>query len=171
MSPDHGQYGHMSVIGKHIDATQPRKETTLARKSACHCSALRQASRRITQMYDHALAPVGLRVTQLPILATLEEDGPMPMHALAARLVMDRATLGHNLRPLESQNLVSRAVGPDRRSRVVVLTDEGRALLARARPLWRDAQTAFEAAFGPDDARALRTVLARVAALELDAAD
>lgn len=161
----------MSVIGKHIDATQPRRDEKPARRSVCHCSALRQAARRITQMYDHALAPVGLRVTQLPILATLEEDGPMAMHALATRLVMDRATLGHNLRPLEGQNLVTRVVGPDRRSRLVELTDEGRALLARARPLWRDAQTAFEAAFGHDDARALRSVLTRVAALELQGAD
>ena len=49
------------------------------------CQRLRQAARRITQMYDHALAPVGLRVTQLPILATLDEEGPMAMNALAAR--------------------------------------------------------------------------------------
>ena len=92
----------------------------------CNCHALRQAMRRVTQLYDHALAPAGLRVTQFSLLARLHELGPMSMKALAEALVMDRATLGHNLRPLEAEGLVVVAVGKDRRSRLVTLTPEGR---------------------------------------------
>src|SRR3954452_16109389 len=92
----------------------------------CNCAALRQAARRVTRLYDQVLAPVGLRITQLPILAGLASVGPISMGALAESMVMDRATLGHNLRPLEAEGLVIMSVGADRRSRVVSLTAAGR---------------------------------------------
>jgi len=85
------------------------------------------------------------------------------MKDLAAKLVMDRATLGHNLRPLEARGLVAIAPGKDRRGRMVSLTDEGAALLRRAAPLWRAAQQRFEEGIGRDDAQALRAALGRVA--------
>src|SRR5215212_8694112 len=100
--------------------------TATAGRTRCNCLALRQAARRVTQFYDQALAPVGLRITQYPILAWIAAEGPMPMKALADLLVMDRATLGHNLRPLLTAGLVELAVGEDRRSRTVTLTDAGR---------------------------------------------
>ena len=37
--------------------------------SRCNCTALRKASRRISQLYDTALAPSGLKTTQRAILA------------------------------------------------------------------------------------------------------
>ena len=133
----------------------------------CNCLALRQAARRVTQFYDAALAPTGIRGTQLPILHHLAEHGPMTMKALAEAMVLDRATLGHNLRPLEIHGLVERTVGADRRARLVTLTRFGRERLDAARGLWLEAQRTFESAFGSADAAALRASLARVAALEL----
>lgn len=151
-----GYYGHMSVINNNTDATQP----------VCNCQALRQAARRMTQFYDHAMAPAGLRVTQFPILAWLAASGPMTLKALAEKMVMDRATLGHNVRPLQARGLIDLTVGADRRSRLVALTDTGHAVLEEARGLWRDAQRSFERSFGPEEAAALRTALGRVAAME-----
>lgn len=149
-------YGHMSAIDKNTDATQ----------TVCNCQALRQAARRLTQFYDHALAPAGLRVTQYPILAWLAASGPMTLKALAEKMVMDRATLGHNVRPLEARGLIVLTVGADRRSRVVELTADGRSVLQDARGLWRDAQRSFERSFGPQEAAELRAALGRVAAME-----
>ena len=134
--------------------------------TACTCAALRQAARRVTRLYDQALAPAGLRITQYPILAWLAASGPSTMTVLAARLGLDRATLGHNLRPLEARGLVTLAAGEDKRSRMVKLTDAGRLSLAAARPAWETAQAAFEAAFGAGEAVALRATLGRVARLE-----
>lgn len=150
------RYGHMTVIDKTADVT-------------CNCAAIRQAARRVTRLYDQALAPAGLRITQYPILSWLSAVGPMTMNVLAGRMVMDRATLGHNLRPLEAQGLVTMRRGEDRRSRIVALTETGARRLAEARPAWREAQKTFEAAFGADDAAALRTTMARLARLDFSA--
>ena len=157
------RYGHMSVIDK--TAGMPAGETT------CNCAAIRQAARRVTRLYDQALAPAGLRITQYPILSWLAATGPVTMNVLAERLAMDRATLGHNLRPLEAQGLVTLAAGKDRRSRVIDLTPAGRAKLADARPAWNTAQHRFEATFGREDAAVLRATMVRLARLDFACKD
>lgn len=130
----------------------------------CNCLSLRQASRRVTQLYDQALAPLDLRATQLSMLRTIDQLGPTTLNALAEAMVMDRATLGHNVRPLQARGLVRLVVGRDRRSREVSLTQKGRKTLAEGWKHWRRAQDAFEAEIGPDTAATLRGLLHRVSA-------
>lgn len=162
------RYGHMSAIDK-----QPGRGTSDARALAhqvaetpCNCAAIRQAARRVTRLYDQALAPFGLRITQYPILLWLASAGPVTMSVLAERMVLDRATMGHNLRPLEAQGLVTLTAGRDRRSRIVTLTEYGRRKLREARPAWNAAQRTFEDAFGRDNSAALRVTMARLARLD-----
>ena len=135
----------------------------------CSCSALRQAARDVTKLYDEALGPVGLGLNQYAILSKLERSGSRTICDLAARLAMDRSTLGHLLRPLEKRGLVRLdAPEEDRRSRVVALTPAGTALVAKARPLWDKAQHRFERAFGAEAALGLRAVLKQVASADFD---
>ncbi|WP_131112994.1 MarR family winged helix-turn-helix transcriptional regulator [Lichenihabitans psoromatis] len=133
----------------------------------CNCTALRQTARHVTRLYDDALEPVGIGVNQYAVLSRLDKFGPTAIQPLAQALVMDRSTLGHLVRPLEQRRLVSLTVSEqDRRSRLLVLTAEGRALLARARPLWAEAQSRFETTFGAAVASDLRSVLKRVASVD-----
>ena len=130
----------------------------------CTCLALRQAARRVTRLYDDALAPMGLGVNQYSILARLGRVGPSRIQDLARLLVMDRSTLGHLLRPLEKRGLVRLRVSEqDGRSRVAALTPAGRAVIAKGRPLWESAQRRFASAFGATSAVDLRMVLKQVA--------
>ena len=106
----------------------------------CTCAALRQAARRVSRWYDEALAPANVGINQFSLLARLDRLGPCTINELAASLVMDRSTLGH----LEARDLLTlRPCERDRRSRMLELTIEGRALLAEARPLWAAAQRTF----------------------------
>ena len=132
----------------------------------CNCLSLRQATRRVTQLYDQALAPVGLRATQFSLLLQTEALGPIALQPLAEVMVMDRATLGHNVRPLLGRGLVQLEVGRDRRSRELSITQAGRDLLVEARALWRQAQDAFETEMGRDTASAVRGLLHRLASTE-----
>lgn len=138
--------------------------------NACTCGSLRKASRRISQFYDTALAPVGIKSTQYSILSEVERgrpDGAVTMRELANAMVMDRSTLGHNLKPLERDDLVViRLSDEDRRKRYVELTKKGRAILRRSRHLWRHAEGRFEKIFGKEPAAELRVVLLNIAANE-----
>ncbi len=134
--------------------------------SPCSATAMRKASRRLTQLYDDALGPCGLRSTQFAILAELDRRpmAPPTMAELAHALVTDRSTLGHNLGPLERDGLIALQAGEeDRRRRHVVLTSPGEAKLAEARPLWAAAQERFNAVFGESEAVHLRSVLLSIA--------
>ena len=134
---------------------------------SCTCGSLRRASRRVSQFYDTALAPTGIKSTQYSILSELDRnhgsDG-ITMRELASAMVMDRSTLGHNLRPLQRENLLSlRLATNDRRRRYVALTRKGRDTLRRARRLWRAAEGRFERIFGKRHAAHLRSVLHYIA--------
>lgn len=138
----------------------------------CSCSALRQAARYVTRLYDAELAPVGLGVNQYSILAKLDRFGPQSIQDLAVLQVMDRSTLGHLLRPLEQRKLVALIVDEhDRRSRRVELTSAGTALVRKARPLWALAEQRFVTAFGEEAAQSLRATLRQVTTTGFSAAD
>ena len=141
-------------------------------RSACNCGTLRKASRRISQLYDAALAPIGLKSTQFAILDEIRRAGTvrsLTLCELAAAMVMDRSTLGHNLRPLQRDHLlVLRLATGDRRKRYLELTAEGKLALRRGRTLWRRAESRFEEALGRRPAAQLRAVLHRLATHEFD---
>jgi DNA-binding MarR family transcriptional regulator len=128
--------------------------------SSCSCTALRKASRRISQLYDAALAPSGLKTTQRAILAQVRRSGPTTVGQLAEALVMDPGALAHTLKPLERDRLVSIDIDPeDRRNRVVELTTTGQARLAESDKLWEKAQRGFETAFGRAKSDAMREAM------------
>jgi DNA-binding MarR family transcriptional regulator len=106
----------------------------------CTCSRLRRATRAITQLYDDALAPSGLRATQFGLLRTLASQETMTIGSLAAQVLLDRTALSRNLDPLVARGLVEVAPGNDLRTRNVVLTTAGRRALEDAEPHWAEAQ-------------------------------
>jgi DNA-binding MarR family transcriptional regulator len=132
----------------------------------CNCTALRKASRRMSQFYDAALATSGLRATQYAILVDLARRGDaLPtIREMSETMALDQSTIGQNLRPLEREGLIALVRDEaDRRSRRVKLTKAGCSRFAEARPLWREAQERFETSFGKRAAAELREVLANVA--------
>lgn len=126
----------------------------------CNCTALRKATRRISQLYDTALAPCGLKTTQRAILAQIGRSEPTNVGTLADALVMDPGALAHTLRPIERDGFITVEVNPeDRRHRLISLTSEGRAKLVESDVLWRKAQAGFDAAFGRIESEALHNML------------
>jgi DNA-binding MarR family transcriptional regulator len=133
-------------------------------RSACNCSALRQAARHVTQIYDRHLAQEGLRSTQYSVLLNLSRLDRISINELAKALVMDRTTLGRAIRPLQRDGLLTIGAGDDGRTRSLSLTPAGEARLKAAAGKWQEAQAEFETAFGAGEAANLRTTLRRVVA-------
>jgi DNA-binding MarR family transcriptional regulator len=139
------------------------RPTTLTPVEVCHCMAVRQAARWISQLYDQQLAGCGLTSTQYAVLSHLQRAGPASVAQVAETMVMDRTTLTRNVAPLERDGLVkTTGAEGDRRRKVLTVTPAGTQRLAAARPLWRKAQAAFERHFGADQAAAMRTLLRQV---------
>jgi DNA-binding MarR family transcriptional regulator len=108
--------------------------------SRCVCNTLRMVTRAVTQLYDNALRPSGLRVTQFSILATIAGKDEANLKQLEDALAIDQTTLTRSLNLLERDGLIERASHPDRRIKAMRLTTKGRRALEIAQPLWAHAQ-------------------------------
>jgi DNA-binding MarR family transcriptional regulator len=136
---------------------------TEPQSTPCNCTALREAARYVTQLYDQHLAVAGLSTSQFSLLTRLKRLGPTTINALAQDMVMDRTTLGRNIVPLQRRRLIAVRRGrEDGRSRELHLTKAGLARLDAARKGWAKAQAQFEGTLGGDRASDLRGLLRAV---------
>ena len=129
------------------------KAVAPADTEVCTCHRVRSLARRLTVLYDAALAEHGLTVTQYAALVTLARStAPVPVAELARRLQMDRTTTSRLVGPLEAAGLLARAnTGTgrgDARSRPLHVTTKGRRRLGAAVPAWRAAQSEVNAILG-----------------------
>ena len=126
---------------------------------------LRKATRVVTQLYDEALRPVGLRSTQLPVLITLAARGALSVSDLADGLVLDRTTLIRKLQPLRRRGFIGAGQGEGQRSRRFALTAAGAEAVAAALPLWAQAQARVTEVLGAVESRDLQRTLSRLVLL------
>jgi DNA-binding MarR family transcriptional regulator len=114
----------------------------------CLCFMTRKAARALTQIYDEALRPIGIRSTQLALLNTIHLLGAVNLKGLAAAMVIDRSTMARNIRPLEREGFIEIEPGEDLRELRVSLTREGLDKIEQALPLWEEAQARVKARVG-----------------------
>src|ERR1700733_13587387 len=89
------------AISKLRERAMSQAPTPGYRPGECFVGAARKASRRLTQFYDDALEPCGLRSTQYCIFSELARfAAPPTLAALASEHVSDVSAVGHNLKPV-----------------------------------------------------------------------
>ena len=131
----------------------------------CMCASFRRASRAVTQMYDEALRPLGLRATQFTILQALSLAGEVSQSDLARILAMDSTTLTRTLQIMGREGWIAERRGEDRRERLLRLAKAGRYQFNRALPSWEKAQAQLGRQLGDKRWRALMKLTNEVATL------
>ncbi len=128
--------------------------------AACTALKVRRLARRITQIYDEALAPYGLTVGQIGVLASLRRREGIGVSVLAERLSADASTVSRLLKPLEAAGFLALEADPaDGRAKLVRLTDAGADKRRSAVAGWQAAQTRVQAALGDGRLATLRFIL------------
>ena len=122
----------------------------------CIVTRLRMASRVITKVYDDALRPLGLKVTQLSMLVVAEDRGLIRQSEVGAELQLDDSTLSRNLELMRTKGWLEKVSADDARVHSYRLTEEGKTLLDKAIPVWRRAQGEAKRLLGDAGVRALR---------------
>lgn len=112
-----------------------------AKRIAGECLAMRtrRLSRVVTRLFDAALRPLGIGVAQLSLLVAVQRRGPMAPAQVGRALDIEKSTLSRNLARLQESGWIQER--PEGRGKLLELTPAGRLLLAKAYPLWRQAQT------------------------------
>lgn len=106
----------------------------------CLCTLARRSARALTDIYDRALEPSGLKVTQFSLLRAIDRLENPSLTDISQATGLDRSTLGRNLRVLEKDGLVTLSQGHDERTRVPVLTTKAKQALRIAKPRWEQIQ-------------------------------
>ena len=129
-------------------------------RDTCLCMHLQRAARAVARRFDTALRPLGLTNGQFSLMMSLNRPEPPTMGSVATLLAMDRTTLTAALKPPERRGLVAITVDPaDKRNRLLQLTPAGRALLAKALPIWKRTHAALDQELGWPNAARLRADL------------
>lgn len=111
-----------------------------SKRTPCYCRKLRRASGSITQFYDRMLEPSGLTACQCLLLMNLSQAEEVCVRELADKSALDRSTLARNLKPLYAKGLIADTRKAGTRDCRLVLTENGRQVLAQATELWKQAQ-------------------------------
>ena len=106
----------------------------------CICGRLRRASRKLSRVYDEALQPIGLTITQFSILRTLSGMSAPSLNDLAEVTAHEKSGLWRTLQPMIRSGWVVVATAGGARRQTLALTAEGTSRLMQALPLWRAAQ-------------------------------
>jgi DNA-binding MarR family transcriptional regulator len=136
-----------------------------AAAETCACSNFRKASRALTQLFDHALQPSGLRSTQLIILLEIAVARATTAPQLARRLVIEPSTLARNLKLIMKKGWIQSKSSPQRRGQEISLTPRGLKAVEKAVPLWARAQSTFAEKFGQKRWRSLQSDLSASVAI------
>lgn len=126
------------------------------------CASLRRASRALTQAYDDALRPTGIRATQFTILQVLSRAGEISQSQLAQILAIDSTTLTRTLGVMVREGWITERPGVDRRERLLTLSKSGRAQFNRTMPAWKRAQAQLLTQLGNKQWQSLLALTAQV---------
>jgi DNA-binding MarR family transcriptional regulator len=124
-------------------------------KLPCYCATLRQATRALTTLYDRHLSGAGVKATQFAIMQALDYMGQARNRDLEGTLTMDQTTLTRNLALLAREGLIAVVARPSGREKAWGLTPAGSELMAKAKPLWDQAQAEIRSRMGAQRTRAL----------------
>ena len=126
----------------------------------CLCLATQRAARRLARRFDRLFAPLGLTNGQFSMLVALSGQWRPRLGELADFLGMDSTTMTAAVKPLEKRGLVAlQADEADARVRRPTLTEEGRRVVAKAVPLWREEHAKVQAELGGPNAVDLAQML------------
>src|SRR4051812_8956604 len=121
-----------------MDKTTHSSIDTIA--SSCVAVRLRLLNRVVTNLYDDALRPLGLKVSQLNILVVTAKLGLARPAQVCDILQLDVSTLSRNVKPLQAHGWLEVVPDEDARAQPFRLTPQGRRLIEKAVPAWEQAQ-------------------------------
>ena len=127
--------------------------------------SLKRAQLKVFDDFLHCVAPLQLTPAQFSVLILLDRNPGRNQTEIASTLGILRPNFVAMLDGLEGRGLCSRMRSSnDRRSHVLVLTDKGRAVLARAKKLVARHEARLNELIGPANRAALLGMLATIAA-------
>lgn len=134
--------------------------------SPCRCLMLRRAALNVTDIYDKALAKLGIGINQFSIIINLAHMNEPTTTELAKQMGLDRSTIVRNLKGIMAMGYIENISPGKKRANRLRVTLAGLMLLEEARPIWEEVQKKVDDALGTDNAEMLMEMLYKLQELE-----
>jgi DNA-binding MarR family transcriptional regulator len=121
-----------------VDKSDKSSIDTIAQ--TCIAVRLRLLNRVVTNFYDDALRPLGVKVSQLNILVVTAKLGLARPARVCEILHLDASTLSRNVERMRAHGWLETVPENDARAQPFRLTSQGRRLIEKAFPKWEEAQ-------------------------------
>jgi DNA-binding MarR family transcriptional regulator len=121
----------------------------------CLAVRARVISRRLSRLYDSALKPLEITISQLNVLSVIDNLPLAPSGRVAALLSMEISTLSRNARIMQKQGWITIEQAERGNGRILALTPSGREMLHDALPAWEQAQSEAQELLGAQRAEDL----------------
>jgi len=128
----------------------------------CIAVRMRMLNRVVTNIYDDALRPLGVKVSQMNILVAAGRMGTARPAEVCKRLHLNASTLSRNVERMRARGWLEVLPDDDGRAQPFRLTNEGRKLLEQAAPAWRKSQKQAKALLGDEIVDLLGNAMNRV---------
>lgn len=135
--------------------------------SICHCTNMRQISRKITNIYDEFLKPSNLNVTQYSLLSNLKRVQPIKMNDFSKVVKLDRTTLVRNLKPLINLSLIEIESIDKSKAQLLELSQKGIELQNEGYKYWQKAQEYIEQTINHAELEIFYTIVKKMESLEI----
>ncbi len=126
----------------------------------CIAVRLRMLSRGVTRIYNQALRPYGLMVSQMNILVAVSCLGEARQQEVCQALHLEKSTLSRDVGRMRSQGWLEEIRSADGRASLLRITRAGKRLLEKAAPAWQRAQEQATALLGEREVAAIGRAVA-----------
>jgi DNA-binding MarR family transcriptional regulator len=123
--------------------------------SECTAVRIRLLNRTVTNIFDEALRPLGVKVSQLNVLMVVAKCGPISPGGVARLLNMEKSTLSRNVDRMKTHGWLKVSEGDSGRKQILELGPAGRKLIEKSLPFWMKAQAHTEALLGQQGVRSI----------------
>src|SRR6266545_341945 len=143
-----------TIIMKGVGSMERKDESLQAKTTLiveeCIAVKLRLLTRAVTKIYNRALRPHGLTVSQMNILVAASYIGQAKQQDICQALHLEKSTLSRDLVRMRAHGWVTAVPGDDGRATMLSVTTAGKQVLEQAFPAWRQAQEEAKALLGEE---------------------
>ena len=144
-----------------------REDKSLQAKAAviveeCIAVRLRLLTRAVTKIYNHALRPHGLTVSQMNILVAASYLGEAKQQEICQALHLEKSTLSRDVERIRAKGWLESLPDQDGRTNLLRVTSAGRKLLEKSTPAWQQAQKQTKALLGEKEIASLGQAVAAI---------
>jgi DNA-binding MarR family transcriptional regulator len=128
----------------------------------CIAVQLRTLTRAVTRIYNRALRPFGLTISQMNILVAVSYLGEARQQDVCRVLHLDKSTLSRDVERMRANGWIENLTGDDARTSLLHVTTAGKKLLEKTNSAWQYAQQEAVALLGDEHSASLGRTVASI---------